>query len=105
MSCYQYLLRSTYSYVTTLRTNEKFIAHLLGTLGALLPTCLGDKVLTLGVSPILQPFQHDRFASNGFILFGLFMGGYFAVSVKTAGVATPVAVAVMVMVPGDGGSV
>ena len=52
MSCYQYLLSSTYSYVITLRINGKFIAHLLGTERALLPTYLGDKVLTLGGSHI-----------------------------------------------------
>jgi hypothetical protein len=55
MSCYQYLLSSTYSYVITLRINGKFIAHLLGTERALLPTYLGDKVLTLGGLHIFSP--------------------------------------------------
>src|SRR6202158_5182794 len=65
MSCYQYLLSSTYSYVTTLRTNGKFIAHLVGNLLALLPTWLGDKVLTLGLSQILLRVQRDRSAPTG----------------------------------------
>ncbi len=72
MSCYQYLLSATYSYVTTLRTNGKFIAHLFGT--------------EAGITSHL-------------------LWGYCAVSVKTAGVATPVAVAETVMVLGDGGRV
>gem|GEM_PF-5847650 len=71
MSCYQYLLSMTCSYVTTLRINGKFIAHLLSTLRALLPTCVGDKVLTLGgshiFSHILLSVLGDRCASKGFV--------------------------------------
>ena len=90
--------------VTTLRTNGKFIAHSLGNLLALLPIFLGDKVLTLGVSRTLPLVQCDRFASDGSFCSPC-SGAYCAVSVKTAGVATPVAVAVMVTIPGNGGSV
>src|SRR6267378_586276 len=72
--------------------------------GHYFPPAFGNKVLTPGVPPSCCPFRAIRFAASGLILFGL-LCGYCAVSVKTAGVATPVAVAVMVMVLGDGGRV
>src|SRR5712671_4534030 len=55
------LLSATYSYVTTLRTNGKFIAHLLGTLRALLPTCLWGQSPHSRKFPLLLP--PTRFAS------------------------------------------
>ena len=69
--------------------------------GHYFPPAFGDKVLTLGVPPLLA-LQRDSLRRS---FCSALLSGYCAVSVKTAGVATPVAVAVMVMVLGDGGRV
>src|SRR6266481_6408820 len=59
MSCYQYLLSATYSYVTTLRTNGKFIAHLLRySAGITSHLPLGTKS-QLSEFPILLSLQRD----------------------------------------------
>src|SRR6266436_5702047 len=74
-----------------------------GTLRALLPTCLWGQSPNSRSSPHLAA-PSARFASPPAGSFcSALLWGYCAVSVKTAGVATPVAVAVMVMVLGDGG--
>src|SRR6266403_2114703 len=72
--------------------------------GHYFPPAFGDKVLTLGVPNLAV--HPARFASppTGSFCSAL-LRGYCAVAVKTAGVATPVAVAVTVMVLGDGGRV
>src|SRR6266446_6159950 len=78
-----------------------------GTLRALLPTCLWGQSPNSRSSPQSCCPPPARFASppTGSFCSALLWGYYCAVSVKTAGVATPVAVAVMVMVLGDGGRV